>query len=565
MFVPTLRENPAEAELISHQLMLKAGLIRKLASGVYCLLPLGYKVIRKIEQIIREEMDNISAQELLMPALLPSEIYKLSGRWELFGEEMFRLKDRHHRDFCLGATHEEVFTEIVKNEIKSYRSLPHILYQFQAKYRDERRPRFGIMRSREFLMKDAYSFDRDEKSLDISYKKIYQAYCNIFSRLNLDYTIVDADTGEMGGASSQEFMVKSDVGESLLAICESCSFAANQEKAPCITESVHHKNSHQLPSKLVNTPNARTIEELSDFFKCPTNNFAKTLIYKADGQYIAALVRGDRELNEVKLQNYIKAAHLELASPEEISQLTGAEVGFTCPVNLDVSKIIADLEIKDMTNFIVGANKTGYHIINSNIHRDFEPSYVGDIRKIENGDKCPICGHTITLSKGVEVGHIFKLGTKYSQALNCLYLDESGNETPIVMGSYGIGVGRTMAAIIEQNSDQYGIIWPFSVAPYQVVIIPVNPLMEPTQMKYAQEIYNYLKEEHIEVILDDRYERAGVKFKDADLIGIPIRITVGKKIKEGIVEFKLRKDEHYREFGIRDAVAEVLKLIYDRK
>ncbi|NLD49808.1 MAG: proline--tRNA ligase [Clostridiaceae bacterium] len=564
MFLPTLREVPAEAEIASHKLMLRAGLMRKLASGIYSFLPLGYRTFRKVEQIVREEMDRAGAQELVMSALLPAEAYQASGRWEVFGAEMFRLKDRHGRDFCLGPTHEEIFTETVKNEIRSYRSLPLTLYQIQTKYRDERRPRFGVMRSREFVMKDAYSFDRDEKGLDVSYKKMYEAYCNIFSRCNLDYIIVDADTGAMGGSGSQEFMVKSAIGESGIAYCEACGYAANDEKAVCIPEACCEGGceccSGQQLEKIA-TPNARTIEELMKFFGCSAKEFAKTLIYKADNKIVAAMVRGDRELNETKLQNILGCIELEMADANAVQTLTGAEVGFAGPIGLK-TEIIVDPEVVAMKNFVVGANETGYHYKNVNFGRDFKATAVKDIRTIVEGDKCPKCGAPVKVEMGIEVGHIFKLGTKYSEALNCIYLDEGGKENPMVMGCYGIGVNRTMAAIIEQNNDENGIIWPMSVAPYHVIIIPVNT-EDGVQMELAEKIYASLQSAGVEVMLDDRDERAGVKFKDADLIGIPIRITVGKKAGEGVVEYKMRKDAQFAAIPYEEAVANARKEVFE--
>jgi prolyl-tRNA synthetase len=565
MFIPTLREVPAEAEIASHKLMLRAGLMRKLASGVYSFLPLGYRTFKKIEQIVREEMDRAGAQELIMSALLPAEAYQASGRWEVFGAEMFRLKDRNEREFCLGPTHEEIFTETVKNEIRSYRALPLTLYQIQTKYRDERRPRFGVMRSREFVMKDAYSFDRDEAGLDVSYQKMYDAYCRIFDRCGLDYIVVDADTGAMGGSGSQEFMVKSSIGESGIAYCEACGYAANDEKAECVSESCCDASccsksdeeccSEDLELEKVATPDARTIEELTEFFKCSPKEFAKTLIYKADDKIVAAMVRGDRELNETKLQNLLNCIELEMADAETVQKVTGADVGFAGPIGLDI-EIIIDNEVANMKNFIVGANESGFHYKNVNIKRDFNPTIVKDIRTICEGDKCPKCGEPVKVELGIEVGHIFKLGTKYTEALNCVYLDENGKENPMVMGCYGIGVNRTMAAIIEQNSDENGIIWPMSVAPYHAIVIPVNT-KDDTQMELAEKIYSELLESGVEVIIDDRNERPGVKFKDTDLIGIPIRITVGKKASEGIVEYKLRKDSQVLELSVEEAIKKV--------
>jgi len=564
MFMPTLREVPAEAEIPSHQLMLRAGLMRKLASGIYSFLPLGYRTFRKIEQIIREEMDRAGAQELIMSALLPAEAYQASGRWEVFGPEMFRLKDRHSRDFCLGPTHEEVFTELVRNEIRSYRALPLTLYQIQTKYRDERRPRFGVMRSREFVMKDAYSFDRDEAGLDISYQKMYEAYCRTFDRCGLNYMVVEADSGAMGGSGSQEFMVKSSVGEAVIAHCEACGYTANEEKAECVPEAYCPEGDgcgSELPLEKVATPDVKTIEELVSFFNCSSKEFAKTLIYKADGRVVAVMVRGDRDVNETKLQNYLGCLELELADEETVQKATGAIVGFAGPIGLNAElnmELIVDPEVTLMKNFIVGANETGYHYKNVNYERDFKASVIKDVRNIVEGDKCPKCGGSIKLTHGIEVGHIFKLGTKYSKALNCVYLDEQGKEVPMVMGCYGIGVNRTMAAIIEQNYDENGIIWPIAVAPYHVIIIPVNT-SDSVQMETAEKMYTELCKAGIEVLIDDRDERPGVKFKDADLIGIPIRITVGRKAGDGIVEYKLRKDKDIKELKIDEAVSEAIR------
>lgn len=558
MFIPTLREVPAEAEITSHKLMLRAGLIRKTASGIYAFLPLGYRTLKKIEQIIREEMDRAGAQELIMPALLPAEVYQSSGRWEIFGPEMFRLKDRSGRDFCLGPTHEEVFAETVRNEVRSYRALPMILYQIQEKYRDEIRPRFGVMRSREFVMKDAYSFDRNEEGLDISYRKMREAYERIFKRCGLDYIVVDADSGVMGGSGSQEFMIKSETGEEEIVFCESCGYAANSEKAQCVPDICRPgedtSSFEELPLEKVATPDARTIEELVKFFECSSKKFAKTLIYQADDKIIAAMVRGDRELNETKLQNHLGCTELSMADPETVKRITGAEVGFAGPMGLNID-IVVDTEITGIKNFVVGANETGYHFKNVNMVRDFKATDIVDIRKAEEGDGCPNCGNPVKISRGIEIGHIFKLGTKYTKALNCIYLDESGKEHPMVMGSYGIGINRLMAAIIEQNNDENGILWPVSVAPYHVIIIPVNTT-NPEQMEAAEKIYSALRSMGVEVMLDDRDERAGVKFKDADLIGIPVRITVGKKAGEGIVEYKLRKSGQIRVLKIDDAIDE---------
>ena len=538
LLMPTLREVPAEAEIVSHQLMLRAGLIRKLAAGIYSYLPLGLRTLQKVEQIVREEMDRAGALELLMPALLPAESYQASGRWEVFGDNMFKLHDRNGRDFCLGPTHEELFTETVLNEVRSYKEYPMTLYQIQHKYRDEGRPRFGIMRSREFVMKDAYSFDLTKEGLDESYKAMYDAYCRIFTRLGLDFTIVDADSGAMGGSGSQEFMVKSPVGEDGIAYCDACGYAANYEKAECVpTEKDFPEGT--LEMEKIHTPNAHTIEELVGFMGTEPYVFAKTIIYKADDKYVAAMVRGDREINEVKLKNLVGCIDdLELAAPAIVRDLTHAEVGFAGPVGLEIP-VYVDKEVTLMKNFIVGANDTDYHYKNVNIGRDFEATVVADIRVIETGDACPKCGQPIKTAQGIEVGHIFKLGTKYSDALGLKALDENGNSASVIMGCYGIGVTRCLAAAIEQNYDENGIIWPKSIAPYQVCVVPVNHKDE-QQVAEAEAIYNRLLDMGIEAIIDDRPERAGVKFKDCDLIGIPVRIVVGKKIGEGVVEFKER-------------------------
>ncbi len=557
--MPTLREVPSEAEITSHKLMLRAGLIRKLASGIYSYLPLGLRAERKIERIVREEMDRAGAQELLMSALLPAEAYQASGRWEVFGDSMFKLKDRNDRDFCLGPTHEELFTQTVIDNVKSYKEYPMTLYQIQNKYRDEGRPRFGLIRGREFVMKDAYSFDLDEAGLDESYKKMYDAYCRIFTRLGLDFTIVDADSGAMGGSGSQEFMVKSPVGEDGIAYCDACGYAANYEKAECIPQEKPSAEG-DLDIEKIHTPNAHTIEELVEFMGAESYNFAKTIIYKADDKYIAAMVRGDREVNEVKLKNLVGCIDdLELAAPAIVKDLTHAEVGFAGPVGLDIP-VYVDKEVALMKNFIVGANETDMHYKNVNIDKDFKPEIVADIRVIEEGDICPKCGKPIKTAQGIEVGHIFKLGTKYSEALGLTAQDEEGKSRTVIMGCYGIGVTRCLAAVIEQNNDENGIIWPVSVAPYQAIIIPANSKSE-EQCEMAEKIYNDLMAQGVETLLDDRNERPGVKFKDADLIGVPVRVVVGKKIGEGIVEYKERRNGEMVEKTVDDAVKDVVEFV----
>lgn len=557
LFFQTMRETPSDAEITSHQLMLRAGLIRKQAAGIYSFMPLGYRVLRKIENIVREEMDAAGAQELLMPALLPAESYRESGRWDTFGAEMFRLKDRNQRDFCLGPTHEEIFTTTVRDCARSYRNLPLTLYQIQTKYRDEIRPRFGVMRSREFLMKDAYSFDRDEDGLDASYQAMAQAYRRIFERLGLDCVIIDADSGAMGGSSSQEFMVRSDAGESEIVQCPHCGYAASTEKARCVAKSIS-ETADPLPPEAVSTPKARTIAEVTAFLGCREADLAKTILYRADGVLVAAMVRGDRAINEAKLMSHLGCSSLEMADEESVKAVTGAEVGFAGPVGLPV-RIIADLELDTGAGLIVGANKTGFHLKHVVPHRDFEAEFA-DIRMVAEGDPCPCCGAELSFGRGIEVGHIFKLGTKYAESLGCTYLDESGEQHPMIMGCYGIGISRAMAAIIEQHHDENGILWPMSVAPYQTIIVPVNVLDE-KQAGIAEYLYQELRRHHVEVLLDDRNERAGVKFKDADLMGIPIRINVGKKASEGLVEFKPRHEDKASDLPVEKAAAAVLEYI----
>lgn len=540
MLISTLREVPAEAEIDSHKLMLRAGMIRKMAAGIYNYMPLGLKVLKNVEDIVREEMNSAGAQEFLASAIIPAELWQESGRWNAYGAEMFRVKDRGSRDFCLGPTHEEVFTDIARNEIKSYKQLPLNLYQIQTKYRDEVRPRFGVMRSREFIMKDAYSFDKDQNGLDIAFDKMHDAYVRIFNRCGLDAKCVEADSGAIGGSNSAEFMVKSEVGEDDIVFCSECNYAANIEKAVSISEKEEKSELKEI--KEVETPNTRTINEVTSFFNTDAKKFAKTILFNIDGKIVAVMVRGDREINEVKVVNAIgEITNIELASDEEVQNATGAAMGFAGPVGIKVDKLLVDAEVANMYNFIAGANKTGYHMENLNYGRDFE-GIVGDFRNVTEGEKCPCCGSPITIARGTEVGHIFKLGTKYSTAMNANFIDEDGKEKPFVMGCYGIGVTRTMASIIEQHHDESGIIWPLSVAPYHVSVIPVN-IKDEEQLKNATELYEKLVSMGVEVLLDDRNERVGVKFKDSELMGIPMRVTVGKKIIDGEVEFKLRDGE----------------------
>ncbi|WP_449389974.1 proline--tRNA ligase [Clostridium sp. ETTB3] len=540
MLVSTLREVPAEAEIDSHKLMLRAGMIRKMAAGIYNYMPIGLKVLKNIEEIVREEMNTAGAQEFLASAVLPAELWQESGRWDVYGDEMFRLKDRNNRDFCLGPTHEEVFTDIARNEIKSYKQLPVNLYQIQTKYRDERRPRFGIMRSREFIMKDAYSFDKDQAGLDVSYDKMHDAYVKIFNRCGIDAKCVEADSGAIGGANSAEFMVKSEVGEDDVVFCSACDYAANIEKAEATPEKAEVEE--LLEMEKLATPDSRGIYEVSEFLKVSPKKTVKLLMFNVDGKIVGVVVRGDREVNEVKVANAAQASgDIIMASNEEYTKATNCEPGFGGPVGIKVDLLLVDEEVANMYNMILGANETGYHLKNVNYGRDFE-GVVGDFRKIESGEKCPKCGSEVTIARGTEVGHIFKLGTKYSAAMNATFIDENGKNVPFVMGCYGIGVTRTMASIIEQHHDENGIIWPLSVAPYHVSVIPVN-IKDEAQMKIANKLYDELRKIGVDAILDDRNERPGVKFKDSELIGIPMRVTVGKKITDGEVEFKLRDGE----------------------
>ena len=554
LFMATQREIPADAEIPSHQLMIRAGLIRKVASGIYSFMPLGYRTYRKVEAVIREEMDKAGAQELIMPALLPAEVYQESGRWEKFGPEMFRLSDRGGRSFCLGPTHEEPFTEAVRDTISSYKQLPVTLYQIQHKYRDEKRPRFGIMRGREFVMKDAYSFDTDEEGLAKSYDTMYAAYRAIFDRLGLDYTVVDADSGAMGGSGSQEFMVKSEVGEDGICYCDECGYAANEEKAGCVTPA--QDDSEMLAIEKIHTPDVKTIDDLVGYMQCGADKFVKTILYNIDGKIVAAMCRGDRDINETKLSNLYDATEMDLASFADVERVTGAKVGFAGPVGLkEKIDIVVDSEVSVMKNFVVGADETDYHLKNVNIGRDFEATTIADIRNAVEGDTCAKCGKgTLKMARGVEVGHIFKLGTKYSKALNCVYLDKDGKSNLVVMGCYGIGVGRTLAAIIEQHHDDNGIIWPAEVAPYKAIVVPTK-VNDEENMSLAEKIYKDLTDAGVEVLIDDRNERPGVKFKDADLIGIPLRITVGRRAGEGIVEVKRRDSDEALEMTADEAVA----------
>jgi prolyl-tRNA synthetase len=561
MHLPTLRETPSDAEVVSHKLMIRAGMIRKLTSGIYSYLPLGYRVIRKVEQIVREEMNKAGAQEVFMPMVQPSELWEESGRWAHYGKELLRFRDRHDRSYCLGPTHEEVITDLVRNDVKTYRQLPLNLYQIQTKFRDEVRPRFGVMRCREFGMKDAYSFDANEAGAEKSYEKMFAAYNNIFHRCGLRFRPVEADSGSIGGKYSHEFMVMADSGEDAMVFCENCSYAANLEKAEISQpdkKDIMEKD--WLPLEDVHTPNARTIDEVSAFLKVKPKNIVKTLIFNADGQSCAVLIRGDQDVNEIKVKNYLGAAEIELADDEMINKVTGAPRGFAGPVNIK-TRVIADYSIMNMTNFVTGANKEDYHLKNVNMRRDFKVEAFADLRVVKENDNCPRCGGKVKFARGIEVGHVFKLGTKYSKSMKAVYLDKDGQEKTMIMGCYGIGIGRTVAACIEQNQDEKGIVWPVPLAPYHVIITPVN-VNEKNVYDVAETLYNKMRGEGIEVIFDDRDERAGVKFNDADLIGFPLRVVIGQKnLAQNKVELKIRQTGENKLIAVDEIINEVKEFI----
>ncbi|MEW5321144.1 proline--tRNA ligase [Geobacillus thermoleovorans] len=539
-FIPTLREVPADAEVKSHQLLLRAGFIRQSASGVYTFLPLGQRVLQKVEAIIREEMNRIGAMELLMPALQPAELWQQSGRWYSYGPELMRLKDRHERDFALGPTHEEMITAIVRDEVKTYKRLPLVLYQIQTKFRDEKRPRFGLLRGREFMMKDAYSFHTSKESLDETYNDMYNAYSNIFRRCGLNFRAVIADSGAIGGKDTHEFMVLSDIGEDTIAYSDASDYAANIEMAPVVAT---YEKSDEPPAELkkVETPGQKTIAAVASHLQISPERCIKSLLFNVDGRYVLVLVRGDHEANEVKVKNVLDATAVELATPEETERVMNAPIGSLGPIGVSEDvMVIADHAVAAIVNGVCGANEEGYHYIGVNPGRDFAVSQYADLRFVQEGDPSPDGKGTIRFARGIEVGHVFKLGTKYSEAMNAVYLDENGQTQTMIMGCYGIGVSRLVAAIAEQFADEHGLVWPASVAPFHIHLLTANAKSD-EQRALAEEWYEKLGQAGFEVLYDDRPERAGVKFADSDLIGIPLRVTVGKRAGEGVVEVKVRK------------------------
>ena len=560
-FIRTSKDDPADAEIISHKLLMRAGFIRKLASGIYIMMPLANLAIKKIENIIRSEMNKAGAQEVIMPCILPAALWQETGRWEIYGDEMLRIKDRAEREYCFGPTHEEVITDLVRHDVKSYKQLPVILYQIQTKFRDEIRPRFGLMRAREFTMKDAYSFETSYEQLDTNYKKMYAAYCNIFKRCGLKYTVVEADSGAIGGSASNEFMVVAPSGEDAIVHCEKCGYSANVEKAVTDIEKIlgaAEKASGAKPEK-IHTPGASSIEDLAKFLNVPKKKLCKILFYtngKAanDGREdVVVLISGEFELNEIKLKNYLDFISLELIPSEEVQARTGAYPGFGGPIGIKPGiKIIADNSVKLLSDFVIGANEKDYHTKNINLS-DFKVDAFLDLMMVDDKHPCPKCSEKLEKTRGIEVGHIFKLGTKYSEKLHAYYIDESGKEKPIIMGCYGIGVGRTMQSAVEQNNDKDGICWPMPIAPYHVELILLN-VNDETQKNVAEDLYEKMKAENIEVIFDDRNEKAGFKFKDADLLGFPIRVTVGRDVASGKVEFKRRTNPEVKVIEVKDVI-----------
>jgi len=558
----TTREVPNDAEVISHQLMVRAGMIKKVAAGIYNYLPLGWRSLTKLMNIVRREMNAAGAIELMLPNIQPAELWQESGRWQRYGKELLRIKDRHDREFVFGPTEEEVITDLVRRDVKSYRQLPFNLYQIQTKFRDEIRPRFGLMRGREFIMKDAYSFGASPQSLDVTYESMRNAYCRVFEACKLDYSMVEADVGTIGGSASHEFMVVADTGESAVVRCPSCGYAANVERAETRGISGEKAEGRQ-PQELkeVATPGQKSIEEVSKFLGIEPRQLVKTLVYETEKGFVAVLIRGDREVNEIKLTNHLDVQHLTLASEDKVREVTKAPVGFAGPVGLSGLRIVADETVRNMTDFATGANKEDAHYTGVNWGRDAELSEFADLLLVAGGDPCPRCEGTLELFRGIEVGHIFKLGTKYSEKLGCNFTDEDGQERPMIMGCYGLGIGRTVAAAIEQNHDADGIIWPRPLAPFEVLLAALNP-DDGEVRRVAEQIYGQLLEKGIEVLYDDRDERPGVKFKDADLVGFPVRVVVGaKSLADGKVEVSLRRDRRKQLVPVVEAVSRVMELL----
>lgn len=561
LYSPTLRELPADAVVVSHQYMLKAGMMRKVGNGIYSFLPLAWRSIQKVEKIIREEINKTGAQEIMMPIVQPAELWQKTGRWDVFGPEMFKLKDRNDREYCLGPTHEELVTSLIQMDTTSYKQLPVSVYQIQNKYRDEKRPRFGLMRSREFIMKDGYTFDADEEGLDKQYKLMYDAYSRIFTRCGLTFRPVIADSGAIGGSGSHEFEVLADSGEADIVYCENCDFAANIEAVDPLTikSDIHNDKEKEI----VETPGQHTIEMVCDFLHAPVKQSVKAVVYNVDGLVVLAMVRGDHEVNETKIQHIYNAINVDMASDEDLKKV-GLTAGYISPIGLKRTKefdILVDPTVMEMQDACCGANEKDKHYIHVNPARDFKDVRVETIRQIEEGDTCPHCGGKIVRCRGIEVGQVFKLGTKYSEALHATFLDNQGKSHPFVMGCYGIGVTRTVAASIEQNHDADGIIWPVAIAPYEVVIVPANNKSEEV-MAAAKKLYDSMEDSRDEVVLDDRNERAGIKFKDADLIGYPVRVTIGKKWQQsGSVEIKIRRSGEVVEVPLEEAKDKVLEIL----
>ncbi len=567
LFLETLRDFPADAEVTSHKFLVRAGYIRKLTNGIYNYLPLMWKVLKKVENIVREEMDKAGAQEILMPFIQPKELWEESGRWDVYGKELMRIKDRHGKEMCLGPTHEEIVTAIAREGIRSYKQLPVNLYQIQSKFRDEIRPRFGLLRGREFIMKDAYSFDRDEAGMNNSYKIMADAYTKVFERCGLETKPVQSDSGAIGGNISHEYMVitQTDSGENDVFYCDDCDYAANSNHAISILPEAKTVGDWTKAEK-ISTPHAKTIADLAELLKIEPTLICKCLVYIADKDPVLVLIRGDKTVEETKLMNALNAKEIRTASDLEIAELMekhgfNAMAGFIGPKGFEDVKIIADNTIKDLKNFVMAVNENDVHVVGANFGVDVKmPENVTDLRIVEAGEKCPQCGKPLKVTRGIEVGNIFQLGTKYSKAMNATFTDEKGNEVPFVMGCYGIGISRTAAAAVERHHDEYGIKWPIAIAPYHVIVIPVN-VQDETQMKIAENIYDQLQQQGIEVLLDDRDDRAGVKFKDADLIGIPLRITAGKTVQEGLVEYKVRETGEMIKITPEEAIKKTIETV----